>query len=161
MNISILSIDIFNLHFGKCINTVQQYLVLFFHQTIVFKFVLEEPVQGICTVVVLCLWRVVGLAVGQHPLHVRDEQPLVDVVVRLQTLRHGLQIHRELYVVIVVRNCLPVNGVQEWPGGLIYIKIHFFSHMLQKLPDDFCKKLKLFSEHCKVDQDQSFHHWSW
>jgi hypothetical protein len=46
------------------------------------------------------------LAVLQHPLEVGDEQALVLVVVGLQPLAHGLQVHRELDVLIVVRNHL-------------------------------------------------------
>jgi hypothetical protein len=47
-----------------------------------------------------------NLAVLQHPLEVGDEKALVLVVVGLQPLAHGLQVHRELDVLIVVRNHL-------------------------------------------------------
>ena len=46
--------------------------------------------KGGGTVVVLCVGGVVSPAVGEHPLHVGDEQPLVAVVVGLQPLVHRL-----------------------------------------------------------------------
>lgn len=46
---------------------------------------------------------VVGATVVEDALHVRDEQSLVDVVLRLQSLAHSLQVHRVLDVIVVVR----------------------------------------------------------
>ena len=53
----------------------------------------EEPLQDVGTIVVLGLQGVVGPAVGEHPIHVGDEQPLIAVVVGLQPLVHCLN-HR-------------------------------------------------------------------
>ena len=51
-------------------------------------------------------WYYVYLAVLQHSFEVRNEETLVLVVVRLQPLAHRLQVHRELDVLVVVRNNL-------------------------------------------------------
>ena len=85
----------------------------------IFEFVLEESVQRVGAVVVFSFWSIVCFAVGQHSLHVCDEQSLVDVVVGLESLSHGLEVHGELDVIIVVRNSFPVNWIQEWPRWLM------------------------------------------
>ena len=100
----------------------------------VLQLVDEEPVQHIGTVVVLSFRGIVCLTISEHsenmsdkntnskttaiPLHVCNEQPLVNIVVGFEPLCHCFHVHWELYMFIIVRNCLSVNGVQEWPGGL-------------------------------------------
>ena len=81
----------------------------------ILELVLKESVQRVGAVVVFCFWSIVCFAVGQHSLHVCDEQSLVDVVVGLESLSHGLEVHGELDVIIVVRNSFPVHWIQEWP----------------------------------------------
>ena len=51
---------------------------------VVLALVGEEPLEDIGAVEVLGLGGVVGAAVGEHALHVRDEQPPVHVVVGFQ-----------------------------------------------------------------------------
>ena len=90
------------------------------HQAMVLALVHEEPLQDISTVVVLSLGGVVSPAsrtrgksrtrsrirshsqvgqedekpaVSEHPLHICYEQSLVDVIVGLQPLCHGLHVH--------------------------------------------------------------------
>merc|ERR550519_3142459 len=79
----------------------------------------EESLKDVCTVVILSLWCVVRPTVCEHSLHIGDEQPLVTVVVSFQSLCHGLHVHRELDVVVVIWDCLSVHRVQERPGGLM------------------------------------------
>ena len=72
-------------------------------------------------VVILCVRGVVPSAVGEHPLHVRDEEPLVAVVVGLQPLPDREQVHRVLDPVVVVGDDLAVDGVEEGPGRLVVL----------------------------------------
>jgi len=85
------------------------------NQSMIFQLVDEEPVQHIGTVVVLSFWGIVCLTVCEHPLHVCNEQPLVDIVAGFQPFCHSFHVHRELDVLIVVWNCLTVYRDQEWP----------------------------------------------
>ena len=80
---------------------------------------MKEFIQQIRTLVIFSFWSIVSFAVSQHPLHVSDEQSLVDVVIRLQPLRHGLQVDRELDMVIIVGHGFSVHRVLKGPGGLV------------------------------------------
>ena len=53
--------------------------------------------------------------VGEHSFHVRYEEPLVHIIICLQPLRHGLHVHGELHMLIVVRYSLSVHRIKEWP----------------------------------------------
>ena len=55
-------------------------------------------------------------AVGEHPFHVRDEEPLVHIVICFQPLCHGFHVHGELHMLIVVRHSLSVHRIKERPG---------------------------------------------
>ena len=85
----------------------------------VFQLVLKEFIQQIRTLVIFRFWCVVGFAISQHPLHVGYKESLVDVIVRLQPLRHGLQVDRELDMIIIVGHSFPVYRVEKGPGGLV------------------------------------------
>ncbi len=70
---------------------------------------------------VLSVGRVVSATIGDDALDVSDEKPLVTVIVGLQPLGHGLQIHRVLDVVVVVCHNLAIDGDKEWPCGLVVL----------------------------------------
>ena len=85
----------------------------------VFELVLKEFIQQIRTLVIFGFWCIVSLAISQHPLHISNKQSLVDVIIRLQPLRHGFQVDRELDMIIIVGDGFSVNRVEEGPGGLV------------------------------------------
>ena len=85
----------------------------------IFEFVLKEFIQQIRTLVIFSFWSIVSFAVSQHPLHVRYEESLVDVIVGLQPLRHGFQVDGELDMIIIVGHSFPVYRVEKGPGGLV------------------------------------------
>ena len=91
----------------------------FLHKAMVFQLVLEEFIQQIRTFVIFSFWGVVGFAICQHPLHISNKKSLVDVVVRLKSLRHGFQVDGELDVIVVVGHSFSVHRVEKWPGGLV------------------------------------------
>merc|ERR1719370_802563 len=86
------------------------------YQAVVVALVVEEPLKDVCTVVVFSLGCIVGPAVGEHPFHVRDEEPLVHIVICFQPLCHGFHVHGELHMLIVVRHSLSVHRIKERPG---------------------------------------------
>ena len=71
--------------------------------------------------VIFCVWRVVGSAVGEYPLQVCNEEPLVAVVAGTEALMHGLQVHRVANMIIVVGNHSAVHRCQEGPGRLVVL----------------------------------------
>ena len=74
------------------------------------------------TVKVLRVRGVVRATIRNDPLHVGNEQSLVAVVLGLEPLRHRLQVHRVLDVVVVVGDRLPVDGKKERPRGLVVLR---------------------------------------
>lgn len=81
----------------------------------------DELFEHACADEVLGVRGVVRPAVGDDPLEVGDEQALVAVVVRHQPLCHRPQVHRILDVVVIVWNYLPIDRIEEGPGGLVVL----------------------------------------
>ena len=70
---------------------------------------------------VLRVRRVVRSTICKHPLHVRDEQTAIAVVVGLETLRHCFEVHGVLDVVVVVGDNFSIDGEEEGPrGGVVF-----------------------------------------
>ena len=64
---------------------------------------------------VLRVRRVVRSTICKHPLHVRDEQTAIAVVVGLETLRHCFEVHGVLDVVVVVGDSFSIDGLKKRP----------------------------------------------
>ena len=73
------------------------------HESVIFQFGSHVLFQGIGAIVVLGVGSVISPTVGQHAFDIGDKQSLVAIVVGLQTFTHGLQIHRVLDMIVIIR----------------------------------------------------------
>ena len=90
-------------------------------EPVIEKFVNDKFLKHAGADEVLGVRGVVGPAVGDDPLEVCDEQPLVAVVVGLQPLSHRLQVHRVLDVLVIVGDYFSVDRIEEGPSGLVVL----------------------------------------
>lgn len=86
------------------------------NESVISKLGVDILFQNDSAVVVLSVWRVVGPTVGKHALKVSDEEPLVAVIVGLEPVAHGLQIHGVLDVIIVISHDLSIHRDLKGPG---------------------------------------------
>lgn len=120
-------------------------------------FILKEPVQSVGALVVFCVRAVVCSAVAEDPLHVRDEQALVDVVVVFQPLRYRLQVWPTEKEVNAFQHFREVTQYACYSSqGTLTLSARFFSHIpnanfgLGNTVAGFVKDIYLSKKHSSI-----------